>query len=455
MRSFVSKLHRKKNKRVSSSSESWKSIKAMLQQQTKKVLQRKTTIEIKQDEMKLLQDRLFAIPPNLDIAKQHAQAQQMRYYGSEVDIINGSCFCCNRVLPKHSRAIGLWEKGENLIKYGDGYWLLFQFLKFIITIFVLMFIIQGVFLYIWSVILYSIGKKKDINFVSMLSVDGIMDDDGNIINELEFLYNLIFMLTNLALMISLWVFWVKQEKYNNYLDEQTKTDADFAVMFKGLAQDFTSKQLKTQLIDIGIKEENIIYVNKCFKIDHIMNLKKKQFKWLHKKMYLQVFRKKMAERGHEDLSELYPPRSILRWPPCAKYPSLEEINENLEQIQNELLDEHNQKVSYWGTSIVVFKTEKDAENVINHYYYKKWETKFKRFCALKLKCCKKHYKIKSDILINGKLVSVRRCPEPENIMWENLAINTKKRLWAISLIYFVGFLIVFPTIWFVIYLYQK
>ena len=59
-----------------------------------------------------------------------------------------------------------------------------------------------------------------------------------------------------------------------------------------------------------------------------------------------------------------------------KYPTEETINENWSKIETELLKEDIQEVKYCGTSIVVLKTEKDAETVIKFYKV----NKKRRYC---------------------------------------------------------------------------
>jgi hypothetical protein len=92
--------------------------------------------------------------------------------------------------------------------------------------------------------------------------------------------------------------------------------------------------------------------------DKILKLKKQQLYWYEKRKYLEVFRLKLKENGEEDWENTYPPTSILSTTPCKKYPRDSVISENIEKIESELLDEKNQKVTYTGSSIVIFKTEK-------------------------------------------------------------------------------------------------
>ena len=274
-------------------------------------------------------------------------------------------------------------------------------------------------------ILYETEEHNDVSMTSIMSVNIIMDGKGNTKKGLAIAYEVIFFLTNILLMVFTCLFWIKQEKYKNKLDEDNQTDADYAVMIKNLPVGLKNSELKAVLAQNGIDEEGIIYINKCFKIDHIMKLKKEQFEWVHKKKYLEVFRRMRQEEGDPDFGSAYPPRSILDFPSCKKFPTEDQIVEKLEGIQKELLDENNQKVEYCGTSIVVFENEVDAETVANHYNVNKFKRYIKKFLAKRCRCLRSLHKESDDHKIRGKRIYAKRAPEPGDIIWEN--VPTKKR----------------------------
>lgn len=83
---------------------------------------------------------------------------------------------------------------------------------------------------------------------------------------------------------------------------------------------------------------------------------------------MEAFRKRHAVMcSPEELNEKYPSRSLLVWPPCKKFPTEELINEKLSEIEEELMMSKNQRVKYCGTTIIVFKTENEVAQLIEHY----------------------------------------------------------------------------------------
>lgn len=172
------------------------------------------------------------------------------------------------------------------MEHGDGFPLLFQFIKFIVILFVSMFALQGVYFFIVSMIYYLDDENvgKDPNFFRILSVDIIVNEDGEIDHTLVRLYEVIALLTNILLMVITWIFWVKQINYRNLLDYNTKTDADFAVMMYNLPYDLLNSELRDTLKrNVGVDDSQIIYTNKCYEYDYILYLKSQQMKWLQYK----------------------------------------------------------------------------------------------------------------------------------------------------------------------------
>ena len=49
-------------------------------------------MKLNKEEIKAIQEKLFAIPPDIEVAKKHAQAQQVRYYDTRFNIENNRCF---------------------------------------------------------------------------------------------------------------------------------------------------------------------------------------------------------------------------------------------------------------------------------------------------------------------------------------------------------------------------
>lgn len=104
------------------------------------------------------------------------------------------------------------------------------------------------------------------------------------------------------------IFWVKQQKLKSKLDLENLTDADFALIMYNLPEKTMSSTLRQHIVrTAGIKNSDIIYLNRCFQYDKILSLKRQQFKWLQLKTDLVAFRNKLKEKG-EPYKDRHPKR---------------------------------------------------------------------------------------------------------------------------------------------------
>lgn len=235
---------------------------------------------------------LFAIPPDFKQAKLHGEAQKARYYDPNKNYINCKWFWWARISPEFSSYIGIWETESKIIEYGDGFPLLFQFIRFNIWIFTLLFFIQGVYMLSVGIVLYTTNYGENVSLISLFSVVSIMDSSHNVNQPLIYIYEAISLISNFSLIVFISFMWIKQAKYKNYLDENATTDADYAVMFKNLPLDISKNELYELITRTGVEESNIVYHNKWYAFEHILKLKKQQFFWLQKRKYLEFFRQK-------------------------------------------------------------------------------------------------------------------------------------------------------------------
>ena len=95
--------------------------------------------------MKKVVNYLFAIPPDFEKAKQHGEAQQLKWSINSIDVVENKWIWWDKVLPEYTRRLRLWESPSLLIEHGDGFPLLFQFLKFLAAMFTVKFILLGLF----------------------------------------------------------------------------------------------------------------------------------------------------------------------------------------------------------------------------------------------------------------------------------------------------------------------
>lgn len=255
------------------------------------------------------------------------------------------------------------------------------------------------------------------SFISLMSIEVISDvNDGYKYKEsYATAFEVLAMLTNFLLIICTGIFWVVQMRYVHFLDEKSITDSDFAVMFFNLPLEITKADLHKLIVEAQVDPANIVYTNKCFDFKHVLKLKKKQFYWLKKIKYLEAYRKRFEGKVPEnELNNVYPPRSILSWPPCKKFPREATIIQNLELLCSKLSQDKYKEVHYCGNTIVVLNNQRDPEKLISHYKKKGFLSMFKL----------------------DKIYAIR-CPEPNNIIWENLSFKALHKRIVTVVIYLI------------------
>jgi hypothetical protein len=253
---------------------------------------------IRRRELKKLNRFLFSIPPDFNKAKQHGDALKAMIKISQEKQENQLWKCWDRVLPDNKRKVGLWEDTKLLIEYGDGFPLLFQFIKCIIILFACMFLIQGLYFYSIIVISYYLADSNpDNTFINWLSVR-LMLEDGEIDNTLVDVYEAILLITNMLMMVLACVLWIRQAKSKHYLDKNNKTDSDFAVMIANLPHTILNSDIRKALVEnAGVDERNIVYFNKWYEYDEILRLKKQQQIYMQKKKVNELENEKRLAKG--------------------------------------------------------------------------------------------------------------------------------------------------------------
>lgn len=128
---------------------------------------------LQREEDEKLHNYLFKIPPDFEEAKRHGKAMKVRV--SQEDARGDrakQCIDCKRVLPEYTRKLGMCESTDHLIEHGDGFPLLFQFLGFLVLLFTLLFVFQGIFFYIALLVELD---GQDLSVVNLFSVDVVVD----------------------------------------------------------------------------------------------------------------------------------------------------------------------------------------------------------------------------------------------------------------------------------------
>lgn len=102
----------------------------------------------------------------------------------------------NNVDPDASKQLGLLEAPDKLISYGDGFPLLFQFMKFIIIFLIVVFAFQGLcFLLLITIIFMRDNSTEDVDLDHFFSIS-LIQKEADEYPEIVYAYDTISMFTN-------------------------------------------------------------------------------------------------------------------------------------------------------------------------------------------------------------------------------------------------------------------
>jgi len=300
--------------------------------------------DIKKRELEKMKRYLFTIPPDFEEAKRHGNAQKLRISLEGAKERKNRCICCDRLKPEFTRKVGYCEDPRVMIEHGDGFPLLFQFIKYVAALFAGMLIFQGIFFFIVNMY-HFFSESVNFTLANFISANNIIGDK-ELGTDIIYVYEVSALLTNIVMIAMTIIFWFRQQAFVDGLDSEAKTDSDYGVMITNLPYTTLSSELRNILIErVGLMDEDIVYINKCYEYDYILNLKKEQIKWLQLKKDLEVYREKKKE-NNEPYEDAYPPSLTFSFNPCKKYPREHEIIAKLEEVNNELLQENNKLVQY-------------------------------------------------------------------------------------------------------------
>ena len=74
------------------------------------------------------------------------------------------------------------------------------------------------------------------------------------------------------------IYFYKQDKMVKTLDEQNLTDSDFTVMLTNLPIGYPKKEIRELVTRAGVKKEEIVYINLCYRYQGLAKIKSKMLK---------------------------------------------------------------------------------------------------------------------------------------------------------------------------------
>ena len=115
---------------------------------------------------KLIQEKgkiLYAIPPDFDQAEKHGRAHRILQPKPDATS-QEKCPCCKTSYT--NKEYSLFVDSKKLIPYGVGFPLLFQFMRFNMLIYTMMFIITGAFTMVMSFIKYEDNPEVGVEWIT-------------------------------------------------------------------------------------------------------------------------------------------------------------------------------------------------------------------------------------------------------------------------------------------------
>lgn len=164
------------------------------------------------------------------------------------------------------------------------------------------------------------------------------------------------------------IFWVKQVKYRQKLTDLTVTDSAYTLMLENLPKDATYAQIIDFLKSAGLSEHKIVYINRCYKFNHIWNLKRKEIYWLEKLKHLEAFRERRKQEGVENYDILYPSTKIISLKPFIRFPREELIKEKLEEVVSKFQLDEYKTMMYSDVAFVVLNNQNEVDLLREHFY---------------------------------------------------------------------------------------
>ncbi|EAR90379.2 transmembrane protein, putative (macronuclear) [Tetrahymena thermophila SB210] len=326
-------------------------------------------------------------PADLDMAKKHLKAKAVGLVRN-IELINTSeiCPCCGCIIEKEK--VSLLCKLEDLGFLGAGVSLYFFFIKYCITF--LFFI--GLICSIFNILRNASGSNCSAipqcqsSFINNLSIINRNDANGQFQTQAGLNF-----LTTITLIVASVILRKQMSTMSKQINIDNITAGDFTVMVTNLQIGTTEQQLvdyiKSWTKNYG--EIQIIKVNFAYDISNYIKIKRK-----HQELVLKQIKEKASlKEKFQDTSHL-----------------LTKISQEIDELEKQIsITEENFKTGNFvrsGAAFVTFGSDNTAElvtKIFKRNFFSRIIRSITRFGSL-----------------NGKVISIKRAPEPNDIYWENL-----------------------------------
>lgn len=217
---------------------------------------------------------------------------------------------------------------------------------------------------------------------NFFSLQLIWDEQSEDNRGWVYFYDMINYITNLAVIILICFFWVRQARYRKRLDKDTKTDSDYAVMLTNLPHDCTNDEIKNAMNRAGVPNDHIVYINRAYNFCDLWKAKKEETYWADKMKKLKAFRDYKKHQGHENWEEMYPPTKIISKRPFLPYPKEEKIQRKLDELSEKCKELGKSELKTCGVAIVVTKYEQDTVKILDFFSFNRLKRYLKRYVGI-------------------------------------------------------------------------
>ena len=247
------------------------------------------------------------------------------------------------------------------------------------------------------------------------------------------------LITVIFCIIYLQYFRYRQRLEADRCDKKLVSASDFAIEVRGLPSGDTMQDIRREFEmkleqDLGYKdhEAKIVLVNRSFAISDLMQVVKKQSDFVKQKTRLERWiKRKEGENVNKSMKLKQSEKELIKLKTELNdsYKKRELLEDDLKKSKTDLEKKQTifkNQLKFTGTAYIVFQTSEQAKRMKKQLTIG-WMIWLKIYLK-KIFCLEN-----KELYKNSYFLDVRRAPEPNDIIWENLDVPKYKKYFYITL----------------------